>query len=298
MDWLNYHHLFYFWMVAREGSVTAACERLQLAQPTVSAQLQKLQRALKTTLFVRRGRQLELSEAGRLVFQYADEIFSLGRELQSVLAGRPSHRPLRFAVGITEVLPKLMAFRVLEPVLALPEPIELVCDEDRLESLLNNLAAHRLDLVLSDSPVSPSANARAFNHLLGECAVTAFGTKELASRFRKRFPASLADAPFVLPTPNTVLRRSLDQWFDRHGIQPRIAAQCHDSALLKTMGQAGLGLFFGPSAIENEIAAQYRVSAIGRLEGVVERLYAISPERRIKHPAVVAISETARKTLF
>ena len=298
MDWLNYHHLLYFWVVAREGSIARACERLHLTQPTISSQLRKLEKSVGDKLFKRIGRNLVLTETGQLVLRYADEIFSLGRELTDVLQGRPTGSPLRFLVGIADVLPKLIAYRLLEPALYLPEPVQLICDEGKLDDLLMELAAHRLDIVLSDSPVRPTVHVRAYSHLLGECSVSVFGTAKLARKFRRGFPVSLNGAPFLLPLGSTALRRSLDHWFDSRNIRPHVAAEFEDSALVGVFGQAGIGVFVGPSAIEKEICRQYRVRPIGELPAVKEQYYAISVERKLKHPAVVVISETAREELF
>lgn len=298
VDWINYHHLHYFWVVARTGSIAAACAELQIAQPTVSGQLAKLERSLKVKLFRRAGRGLELTDDGRLVQRYAEEIFGLGREMLDALRGRPTGRPLRFTVGVSDVLPKLVVHRLLEPALGLSEAIHLVCPEGKFEDLLAELARHDLDLVLSDRPVGPQTRLRAFNHVLGECGVSVFGTADLARTYRSGFPACLDQAPMLLPTPNTSLRRSLDQWFDRLDLRPRIAGEFEDSALLKAFGQAGAGLFPAPSAIEREIRRQYDVEVVGRIEAVRERYFAISVERRLKHPAVVAISTAARTTLF
>lgn len=298
MDTLNYNHLLYFWTVAREGSVTRAAELLQLAQPTISSQVRKLERSVGQQLFERKGRHLRLTETGQLVFRYADEMFALGGELVDVLGGRPADRPLRFSVGTADVLPKLITYRILQPVMVLPEGVQLVCQDGKLDDLLAEMAVHRLDVVLSDSPVSPSSGVRAFNHPLGECAVSVFAVASLARRYRQRFPHSLDAAPWLLPTRNTVLRRSLDQYFDAQDLRPQIIAEFEDSALMKTFAQAGHGLFASPAAIEEEICAQYHVAVVGRLDTVTERFYAISPEKRVKHPAVVAITQEARHELF
>ncbi len=298
MNWLNYHHLLYFWTVAREGSIVRACEQLHVAQPTISSQLRKLEKSLGSPLFKRVGRNLVLTETGQLVLRYADEIFSLGRELTDVLQGRPTGSPLRFLVGVADVLPKLIAYRLLRPALELPEPVQLTCDEGKLDDLLIELASHRLDIVLSDSPIGPTVNVRAFSHLLGECSVSVFGVAKLARKYRQGFPASLDGAPFLLPIGTTALRRSLDHWFESQKIRPRVVAEFEDSALLKVFAQQGLGLFVAPSVIEKETCRQYRVRPIGELPAVKERYYAISVERKLKHPAVVVISETAREELF
>lgn len=298
MDWLNYHHLLYFWVVAKEGTIAQACERLQLAQPTISTQLKKLERALGEKLFRKVGRRLELTEVGHRVFRYADEIFSIGRELVDVVKGRPTGRPMRLAAGVPDNLPKLVVYRLLKPAFHLPEKIQLVCHEGKLNQLLADLAVHRLDVVLSDVPLGPTTNVRAFSHLLGECGVTFYGTEDLVQRFKRGFPKTLNEAPLLLPSTNTAMRRSLDLWFDAQRIRPKIVAEFDDSALLKEFGHAGLGLFPTPSAIEPEVQRQYNVQIIGRIEELRERFYAISIERRLKHPAVLAISETARQDLL
>jgi LysR family transcriptional activator of nhaA len=298
VNWLNYHHLLYFWTVAREGSISRACEQLHVAQPTISSQLRKLEKSVGDQLFKRVGRNLVLTETGQLVLRYADEIFSLGQELMDVLQGKPAGTPLRFLVGIADVLPKLIVYRLLEPALHLPEPVQLTCDEGDLDALLMELAAHRLDIVLSDSPIGPTVNVKAYSHLLGECGVLVFGKAGHARRLRLKFPKSLDGAPFLLPLGRTVLRRSLDHWFESRNIRPQIVAEFEDSALLKVFAQEGVGVFAAPSAIEKEICRQYGVRPIGELPGIQERYYAISVERKLKHPAVVAISDTAREKLF
>ncbi len=298
MEWLNYHHLHYFWVVAKEGTIAAACKVLYLAQPTISAQLRALERSLGEKLFTRVGRNLALTETGRIVYRYADEIFSLGCDLMDTVKGRPTGRPIRFNVGVADVLPKLVAYRLLQPALQLPEQIHLVCHEGSPPELLTRLAVYELDLVLSDSPIGPDVRVRAFNHLLGECGISIFGTKELAGKYRRRFPKSLDGAPFIIPTSNTALRRSIEHWFDSEGIRPRVFGEFEDSALLKVFGQAGVGLFAAPTVIEKEVRRQHDVRVVGRLESVRERFYAISVEKKVKHPAVLAIANEARQKLF
>jgi LysR family transcriptional activator of nhaA len=298
MEWLNYHHLLYFWTVAREGSVTRAGEQLRLAQPTISGQIKALEDALGERLFDRSGRRLVLTDIGRVVYQYAEEIFSLGRELQDTLKGRPTGRPVRFTVGVADAVPKLVAYRLLLPALSLPEPVHVVCREDKPERLIAELAAHSLDLVIADSPLGAGAKVKAYSHLLGETPVGIFGAEALAAAHRRGFPRSLEGAPLLVPTESSSLRRSLDQWLDAEGIRPRVVGEIEDSALLKTFGQAGLGLFPAPLAIEAEVRAQFGVRLVGRLDAVRERFYALSVERKIKHPAVLAISEAARRKLF
>lgn len=298
VEWLNYHHLLYFWLVAREGGLAPASAKLRLAQSTVSGQIRALEHALGEKLFARNGRRLVLTEVGRIVFRYADEIFSLGRELQDAVKGRPAVRPLSLVVGVADVVPKLVAQRLLEPVLRLSEPVRLVCHEDKPERLLSELAIHNLDIVLADAPAAPSIRVRVFNHLLGECGIVFFATADLATRHRRRFPRSLDGAPLLLPTENTTLRRSLDQWFATQGIRPRVVGEFEDSALLKTFGQIGTGIFAAPSVIATEVQRQYGVRPVGKIDEVREHFYAISVERRLKHPAVLAISDEARQKLF
>ena len=298
MDSLNYHHLYYFWLVAREGSIARAAEQLQLAHPTISKQLHQLESSFQDKLFDRVGRNLVLTDFGQTVFRYAEEIFSVGRELQDAVQGRPSGRPLRFEVGIPDVLPKLVAHRLLGPAFRLSEDIHLVCHEGKHEKLLAELAVHRLDIVFSDAPVSPTVSVRAFNHLLGECGLSFFGTPELASKYRRKFPSSFEGAPFLMPSDQTAVRRDLEQWFYTQEIRPRIVGEFEDTALMKVFGQDGIGLFPAPSVIEKEVCRQYKVRVIGRTDAVRERYYAISVERRLKHPAVIAICAAARDKVF
>lgn len=298
MDWLNYHHLLYFWVVAREGSVAAACQALNLAQPTISGQIRELEKSLKTALFQRSGRRLVLTEAGRTVFRYADEIFSLGRELQEAVRNRPTGRALQVVVGVADSLPKLMVHRLLEPVLRMPEDVQITCHDGEPDRLMAQLALHELDLILSDVPASPRRGFRTFDHLLGECGITIFGTRELADQYRDGFPGSLDGAPFLMPTSDTALRRSLEQWFDELQIRPRIRGEFGDSALVMAFGQFGDGLFAAPSAVAADVQRMYGVDALGENDELRARFYAVSIEKRLKHPAVVAISQGARTSLF
>ena len=295
---LNYQHLYYFWMVAKHGSVSAACELLHLAQPTVSAQLAIFEQAVGTKLLVKQGRKLMLSDTGRAVFHYAEEIFSLGGELTHMLKGRGTERGLRLNLGISDALPKLLAYRLIEPLLRSPEPAQIHCSEDKTERLLVELSLHGVDLVLCDLPATPASGARVFNHLLGESAVAIFAAPALAERYRHDFPRCLNGAPFLLPTVNTSLRRSLDQWFDANQLSPIIQAELEDSALLKTFGAGGSGLFFSSVAVAAAIRAQYGVEMLGLAEGVSERFYAVSAQRRLKHPLVNTILEHAQQGLF
>jgi LysR family transcriptional activator of nhaA len=256
-----------------------------------------LEQSLGERLFHKSGRHLILTDTGKVVFRYAEEIFSLGQELMGTLKGRPQGRLARVNVGVTEVMPKLVAYQLIEPALKLKEPYRLVCREGTNTELLAALAVHDIDMMLSDGPVDPSVNVKAFNHLLGECSVLLFGAPRLAGKYRSGFPGSLDGAPFLLPTSNTTARRSLDQWFESKNIRPTIVAEFEDSALMKVFGQRGLGLFVAPSVITAEVQRQYGVSIIGPLQGVTERYYAISLDRKLKHPAVVAISDAARARL-
>lgn len=298
MEWLNYHHLLYFWTVAREGSITQACRKLRLAQPTISAQLHSLEEQLGEKLFQRSGRRLVLTEIGRHVYGYADEIFTLGRELTDSLKGRPSGRPIRFTVGITDAMPKLIAYRLLEPALRMAHPVHLSCQEGKPRQLLAELMTHELDLVLSDAPAGPEAHIKAYSHLLGECVVRLYGSAGLVSQLKNGFPKSLDGAPMLMPMAGSSLRRSLDQWFEQRSIRPHVVAEMADSALLKVFGATGAGIFPAPAAIEKEMCRQHNVRPLGMVDGVHERFYAISVERKLKNPAVVAISQSARTELF
>ena len=268
MEWLNYHHLQYFWVVAREGSIVRASDQLHLTQATISGQIRTLEHVLGEKLFNRVGRNLVLTDIGRTVLRYADEIFTLGRELMDTLKGRPTSRPVRLVVGVADVLPKLIAHRLLEPAFKLFEPIRLICREGKHDHLIAQLAVHELDVVLTDSPIGPTVKVRAYNHLLGESGVTFFGVAPLAAKCRRGFPRSLNGAPFLLPTDNTTLRQALDQWFEAEGIRPTIMGEFEDSALLKVFGQRGVGLFVAASVIEAEVRRQYGVQVVGRVENV------------------------------
>ena len=298
MDWLNYHHLLYFWVVAREGSIAKASRELRLAQPTISGQIRALEESLGEKLFQRAGRGLVLTDFGRMVYQHANEIFSLGRELMETVKGRPTGRPVRLSVGIADVVPKRIAYRLLEPALRLSEPIRIVCREDKPDPLLADLATHKLDIVIADSTIPTSVKVRAFNHLLGECGVSLLAAPELARAHRRRFPRSLDGAPVLLPSDESAMRRSLDQWFVARGVRPAVVGEFDDTALAEAFAQAGVGIVAVPDVVEREVCDQYGLRIVGRLDGVRERFYAISVERKLKHPAVVAISAAARDELF
>jgi LysR family transcriptional regulator, transcriptional activator of nhaA len=298
MRHLNYNHLLYFWTVAREGSIARASETLHLTPQTISGQLKLLEETIGQSLFQRVGRGLVLTDTGRVVNQYADEIFSLGAELTQRMRSKEPGSPVTLNVGIVNSIAKLIAYRILEPALQLDDRIRIVCTEDQLDSLLGDLAVHKLDLVLSDRTIPTGLNVRAYNHPLGESAVSLFAHKSLASRYRKNFPECLDDAPLLLPVNSSPLRRSLDEFFDRIECTPRIVAEFEDSALLKAFGEKGAGLFPAPSAIAAEVEHMYHSRKLGDIPGVTESYFAISPERKLKHPAVVEITESARSRLF
>jgi LysR family transcriptional activator of nhaA len=298
MEWLNYHHLLYFYTVAREGSVARAAQALRLAQPTLSGQIRKLEHALDEKLFERRGRGLALTEMGRVVYRYAEEIFSLGTELLDTVRGRPSRRPPRLVVGIADALPKLVSHRLLTASRLAERGFRLVLREGKTDDLLAALASQSFDLVITDAPLPAHLKVRAFNHLLGESEVTLFATPALARRYRAGFPRSLDGAPLLLPTDNTAMRRALDQWFEEQEIRPRLVAEIEDSALLKVFGQHGAGIFAAPTVVAAEVRRQYGVRALGVAAGVRERFYAITVERRITHPGTAAIAAAARERLF
>ncbi len=297
MEWLNYHHLFYFWNVARSGSIARASEELRLSQPTISNQLKTLEKALGHRLFERQGRQLVLTAVGRTVLRYADDIYRTGREMQQALKGIPTGERLRLVAGVADVIPKMVAERLLQPAVAAVEKVALVCREAPLTQLLGLLAIHEIDVVLADAPAPENVKVRAYSHLLGECGVVFLAPPQLAQA-RKGFPRSLDGAPFLLPSPGTALRHGLDRWFEAQGVRPDVAGEFDDSALLWAFGRRGLGLFPAPAVVEREICDEMKVQAVGRTEEVRERYYAISVERRLRHPAVVAIAEGARGRTF
>lgn len=297
MGWLNYHHLLYFWTVARLGTIAAAAKELHLSQPTISTQLKTLEDSLGQKLFQRAGRRLALTDVGRTTFRYADDIFRLGRELQEALARGTSGQQVRFSVGIDDVVPKLVAERLLAPAFAAVPTLQLECIELPLPQLLGRLALHELDVVLADQPAPPDVKVRAFSHKLGESGMTAFGTKRFA-QLARRFPQSLEGAPLLLPMVGTAIRADLEGWLQREGVRPLIAGEFDDTALIKVFGRRGHGVFFAPTAIEEDLLQQGDVQVLGRTTEVVQRAYAITVERRLRHPAAVALAEGAKKDLF
>lgn len=295
---LNFLHLFYFWMVVRHGSISTACEQLQVTQPTISTQIRKLEKSLGCQLFDRSGRELVLTEVGKTVSDYADDMFAVGREMLGALRGLATDQSLRLVVGLQMVMPKLIAYRLLEPVLHFPQSMRIVCHEAPLEELAADLVRHRYDVVLSDTPIPAHQRVNSFNHPLGDCSVAICGVRDLANQLRRRFPQCLDGAPILLPTSNTEMRRRLDRWFDDKGYSPRIVAEFDDSALIKEFGHAGAGVFPVPSAVLSEVKQQYQVELVGILPEVRAEYFAVTLRRKLTHPAVVAISEAAKAGLF
>ena len=298
MEWLNYHHLLYFYTVAREGSVTKASAFLRLAQPTLSGQIRKLEESLDEKLFVRDGRGLALTDVGQTVYRYADEIFSLGREMKDTLRGRPTNRPAKLLVGISDAVPNLICHRLLQTALELEDPVELVLHEGKTNDLIGALALQEYDMVLTDAPLGPPVRVKAFNHSLGGCGVGFFGEPTLAKRHRRGFPQSLDAAPMLLPTSNSSLRHSLNAWFDSVDVRPTPIAEIEDTALMKVFGQHGAGIFAAPIVVADELRKTHGVDLVGRTDEVREEFYAVTVERRITHPAIAAIAAAAREGIL
>lgn len=289
MDWLNYHHLLNFWMVAREGSVQRASELLHVTPASVSVQVRQLEKSLGVRLFSKQGRGLVLTEMGKEVLQYAEEIFSTGRELMEMVKGRPVGKPMELRVGVRDVMPKLVAFQLIHPALVIEPPLRLVCREGNMADLIADLAIHKLDVVLSDTALDPLYRIQAHSHKLGASDISIMGQAELAKRYKSGFPQSLDGAPFLVPTQETVLRRQLERWFADHNITPIIRGEFADSAMLKIAGRSGLGLFAVPTIVEDEVRKLYGLASLGKVPGIQEQFFAVSIERRLKHPGVVAI---------
>jgi LysR family transcriptional activator of nhaA len=298
MTTLNFKHLRYFWMVAKTGSIARAAEQLHLTPQSISGQLSEFAAALGVELFRRAGRNLALTDAGRRILSHAEEIFAIGDELLSVLHDQKGQRTLPFSVGIADSVSKSVAYHLVEPALSLKVPVRLICREGRLASLLAELSIHRLDMIIADRQMPTNLNVRGYSHLLGESDLTVFGTRSLAKALSGKFPASLDNAPFLFPGEDVSIRPKLLQWFEANDLRPRIIGEFDDSALMKSFGQAGAGIFVAPTAISNHVCEQYKVLEIGRIDSVVEQLYAITTERRLTHPAIVAISKAARQDVF
>ncbi|EJN30724.1 transcriptional regulator [Pseudomonas sp. GM78] len=295
---LNYRQLHYFWVVAKTGSIVRACEQLNLTPQTISGQISLLEQTYGIELFRRVGRQLELTEAGRQTLTYAEQMFQLGGELELMLRAQPNEQQILFRVGVADVVPKSIVYRLIAPTMELSEPLRITCREDKLERLLADLAIQRLDLVISDSPMPSHLDIKGYSQKLGECGISFFATAELAKRYGQDFPRSLHGAPLLIPGPETVVRSRLQRWFAEQQIQPQIVGEFDDSALMQAFGQSGSGIFIGPSVIADEVQRQYGVQVIGQTDAVSESFYAISVERKVKHPGIVAITEGARRELF
>ena len=298
MTSLNFKHLRYFWAVAKSGSIVRAGEQLHLTPQSISGQLSELEETLGVALFRRVGRGLELTDTGRRILSYADEIFSLGDELLEVVRDQSAIVSLPFTVGIADSVPKMVAYQLVEPALHLREPVRLICREGRLTSLLAELSVHRLDMVIADRPMPPNLNVRGYSHLLGESTISVCATTELATRLGSDFPQLIDGAPFLLPGEDVAIRARLEQWFSAQKLHPRIVGEFDDGALLKAFGKAGAGLFVTPTAVANQVCAQYDVVVVGHIDAINEQIYAITAERRLSHPAIVAISEGARSVVF
>lgn len=294
---LNYQHLFYFWSVVRAGSLTRACEELALSAPTVSTQLRTLEQRLGEKLLAKSGRGLVPTETGRLVYGYADEIFGLGRDLVDALEQRPTLRPVKLAVGVDDVVPKEIAHRLLEPALALQQPVRLSCHEGTLERLVVALAARELDVVLSDAPITPSIHVRAYSHHLGSCEESWMASPGLAKKLRRGFPKSLHGAPVLLPTDDTAIRRELDLWFERQGVRPVVVGEFEDYALMREFARAGHGFTSVPAVLREHFRRERGFASIGPATGVEAHFYAITVDRKNRHPAIAAIIENARNFL-
>jgi LysR family transcriptional activator of nhaA len=293
---LNFRHLYYFWVVAKEGGITRAAERLGLAVQTISSQLTLLEQSLGKTLFSQQGRRLVLTEAGRVAMNHADQIFLLGLQMQEAVSEADSGR-IRLSVGISDSLPKLSAYRMLEAAMHIDKQVRMVCYEDQFEALLADLALHKLDVVLTDREVQPGSALKVFSHQLFESEMLVVGVPELAAQYGKDFPGNLNGAPFLLPTRNNALRGKIDEWFVQVKVKPDVVGEFEDNALLNTFGRRGLGLFFAPAALASEIAEQFGAVQVGAVPGVREQFYVISNERKIKHPAVEAILGAAQKAM-
>ena len=292
---LNFKHLFYFRTVAKVGAINRAADKLHLTPQTLSGQISLLEARLGVALFRRSGRRLELTDAGRTALTYADEIFQVGAELEDALQNRATARAHPFRVGIADVLPKAIAYQLLAPALTLPEPVKLVCREDRLEQLAAELSIHRLDMVLADRPLPSSMDIKGYSHALGDCGISFLAARMVIETLGPEFPHNLHGAPLLIPCEDSALRAPLLRWLERRGIQPQIVGEFDDSALMSAFGQAGAGVFPAPLTTAPEMMRQYEVIEMGSTQEIRERFFAISVERRLSHPAVVAVSEAARQ---
>lgn len=298
MEWLNYHHLRYFHIVAKEGSLTAAARHLRVSAPAISAQLRELEAALGERLFRREGRAKRLTDAGQLVFSYTEEIFALGGELVTAVKQRPGTKALRLHLGVVDSFPKFLTHEILRPAFTLPQEVHITCHEGKLEEMVGRLTAHRLDIVLTDEPAFSTVHPQTFSHLLGESGTTFCAHGALAARLRRGFPRTLHDAPALLPAGRTSLRRSLETWFSAHHIQPRVIVECEDLALMKVLAADGRGFLALPTVAADEAIRHYGFTAVGEAPRCTVRFHALTAARRIAHPVVAALTAAARRDLF
>lgn len=290
MEWLNYHHLRYFYVAAKEGSLARAAAKLHVSQPSISEQIRELENALGEKLFRREGRNNKLTDAGQVVFNYAEEIFTLGRELMNTVKQRPGTRTLRLNVGVADSFPKLVTNEILKPVFTMPQAVHVVCREGKMEDLLAQLASHRLDLVLSDEPAPSSTNFKVFSHTLGESSVTLCAEVKLAAHLKRNFPQSLNNAPALLPVENTALRRALETWFRAHKLKPNVVAEFDDLALMKVMAAEGRGFIAVPTVALKEAVSRYLFRSLGQATTCRLQFHAFTAERLIAHPAISLIT--------
>ena len=295
---LNFKHLRYYWMVAKTGSIARAAEQMHITPHAISGQISEFEQTLGVELFRKAGRNLELTDAGRRILSHADTIFTTGDELLDTLRDQAATERRAFRVGVSDAVSKSIAYRLLEPALSLPEPLRLICSEGRLSALLAELALHRLDMIIADRPMATNLNVRGYNHLLGECGLTVFGAPSLAEKDMRPFPDLLDGAPFLMPGEDVAIHPRLLYWLERNNLRPSIVGEFDDGALMKAFGKAAAGFFVGPSAMEEDICAQYEVRAIGRIDAVVEQIFVITTERRLTDPAIIAISNTAKRDIF
>lgn len=298
MDWLNYHHLYYFWSVARDGSIAKASKTLRLAPPTVSEQIRSLEQSLGVKLFEKKGRSLVLTEAGRLAYEYAEDIFARGQELTDVLSGRTPQRINSFTIGIADAVPKSIAYRLLLPALKLPDPIRLICLEGAPDKLIAQLAVQEIDLVLSDTPLDPSLRIKAYTHLLGQSGISFLAHPKLVKKNNAAFPACLDGIPFLMPADNSDMRRKLEHWLDVQQVRPLVVGEFEDGALAAVFSEAAVGVIATPTATEKQMKEKYGLRVLGRTSDIAASFYTISLDRRLRHPAVIAISDCAHHAIF
>ncbi|MBN8549650.1 MAG: transcriptional activator NhaR [Deltaproteobacteria bacterium] len=297
MRWLNYQHLYYFWHIARCGSVTGAARQLRLAQPTISAQMKSFEHILGEKLFQRSGRSLALTESGKLAYRYAEQIFSMGQEFLDVLDGTQGSSLQEFRIGIADVVPKSLAYRLIEPALRPENGVSVHCYEDKTEKLLAELSIGEIDLVIADRPIPPNVKVKAFNHFIGECGVSFLAARSLSRKLAKNFPSSLNGAPLLMPTAEAAVRHELDRWIDENGLTPRHVAAFQDRALMKLAAKDGKGIMPVPSAVEEEVCKEFQLERVGRIPNIKEQIFLISIDRRLKNPLLQLICREGQKGL-